>query len=113
MLGACESAIRTPDAGGGTPGVRNERLTLDVDTVVKVTAACTGCGACLLTCPTHAIRPVARAVGPAALLVLHELCTSCLECIEICPADAIGESPVIGEPPVIEEPFAIEETQWT
>ncbi|MGH3615469.1 MAG: ATP-binding protein, partial [Pseudonocardia sp.] len=94
----CESAVRTPDPGGGTAGVRNECLALGVGTVVGVTAARTGCGACLLTCPTHAIRPDARAVGPAALLVLHELCTGCLECIEICPADAIAETPATGEP---------------
>ena len=49
-----------------------------------VTDRCQGCGACLLTCPGHAIRPHGR-----PLLVVQELCTGCLECIEICPADAI------------------------
>lgn len=47
--------------------------------------ACQGCGACLLTCPEHAIAP-----APAALLVLAERCTGCGECIEICPVDAIS-----------------------
>ena len=50
-----------------------------------VTADCRGCGACLLTCGWHAIRP-----GPeGALVVFDELCTECGECVEICPADAI------------------------
>ena len=47
--------------------------------------ACQGCGACLLTCPTHAIRPV----GGGRLQALHHLCTLCLECIEVCPVDAV------------------------
>jgi len=52
-----------------------------------VTARCTGCGACLLTCPEHAVRP-----GRDGWLVVRaELCTSCGECVEICPADAIHE----------------------
>lgn len=46
--------------------------------------ACQGCGACLLTCPEHAIRPLG-----AALLVLEERCTGCGECIEVCPVDVI------------------------
>jgi electron transport complex protein RnfB len=54
-----------------------------------VTADCRGCGACLLTCPEHAIRPGAS--GP--LVVLGELCTDCGECVEVCPADAIEMMP--------------------
>ncbi|MBV9379993.1 MAG: 4Fe-4S binding protein [Streptosporangiaceae bacterium] len=46
-------------------------------------AGCRGCGACLLTCPEHAVRPG----GP--LLVLADLCNDCGECVEICPADTI------------------------
>jgi electron transport complex protein RnfB len=53
---------------------------------VEVTSACAGCGACLLTCPTHAIRPA----GGSTLRVLDELCTACLECVEVCPVDAIA-----------------------
>ena len=51
---------------------------------VVVTAECRGCGACLLTCPEHAIRPQGR-----MLIVLRDTCTECGECLEICPADAI------------------------
>ena len=50
-----------------------------------VTADCRGCGACLLTCPEHAIRPGAG----VSLVVLGDVCTECGECVEICPADAI------------------------
>ena len=46
---------------------------------------CTGCGACLRTCPEHAIRPGAD----RPLVVLPERCTDCGECVEVCPADAI------------------------
>jgi Pyruvate/2-oxoacid:ferredoxin oxidoreductase delta subunit len=49
-----------------------------------VTAECRGCGACLLTCPEHAIRPHG---GPLVVLASH--CTGCCECVEVCPADAI------------------------
>jgi NAD-dependent dihydropyrimidine dehydrogenase PreA subunit len=49
-----------------------------------VTADCRGCGACLLTCPEHAIRPHGE-----PLAVLGELCAECGECVEVCPADAI------------------------
>jgi electron transport complex protein RnfB len=48
-----------------------------------VTAECRGCGACLLTCPEHAIRPAPH------LIVLDELCTRCGECVEVCPVDAV------------------------
>jgi electron transport complex protein RnfB len=47
--------------------------------------ACQGCGACLLTCPEHAVRPAG-----GRLLVRADLCTGCGECIEVCPVDAIG-----------------------
>lgn len=47
--------------------------------------ACQGCGACLLTCPTHAIRPL-----DGVLTVLADLCDGCGECVEICPVDVIA-----------------------
>jgi ferredoxin len=46
--------------------------------------ACQGCGACLLTCPEHAIRPVGR-----RLEVRADLCTGCGQCQEVCPVDVI------------------------
>jgi Pyruvate/2-oxoacid:ferredoxin oxidoreductase delta subunit len=49
--------------------------------------ACQGCGACLLTCPEHAIRP-----SGATLVVLADRCSGCGECLEICPVDAISIS---------------------
>jgi ferredoxin len=51
---------------------------------VTVTARCVGCGACLLTCPEHAIRPVG-----GRLRVRDDRCTGCGECVEVCPVDAI------------------------
>jgi len=58
--------------------------------VITVTAACRGCGACLLTCPERAIRPAVRpAPGAGPLAVLAAVCTGCGECVEVCPADAI------------------------
>jgi ferredoxin len=46
--------------------------------------ACQGCGACLLTCPEHAIRP-----DGGRLLVLEAACTGCGQCQEVCPVDVI------------------------
>ena len=51
--------------------------------------ACQGCGACLLTCPEHAIRPRAGA-SAAVLTVRADSCTGCGECVEVCPVDAIA-----------------------
>jgi electron transport complex protein RnfB len=52
--------------------------------VLVVAQACQGCGACLVTCPEHALR----AAAPAPVLVAAR-CTGCLECVEVCPVDAI------------------------
>ena len=54
------------------------------------TADCTACGACLLTCPEHAI------VVGLPLVVREDRCTSCGECLEVCPADAILETLAAG-----------------
>lgn len=51
---------------------------------VAVVGACQGCGACLLTCPEHAILP-----RGGELLVRGDRCSGCGECVEVCPVDAI------------------------
>ena len=51
-----------------------------------VTPACTACGACLLTCPAHAIVPTVP-------LTVTDRCTDCGECVEVCPADALVRVP--------------------
>ena len=56
---------------------------------VAVDIRCTGCGACLATCPERALL-----AAPRHPVVLHDRCTTCLACVEVCPADAI--SPVTG-----------------
>jgi Fe-S-cluster-containing hydrogenase component 2 len=61
-------------AATGAPGAAPVRI-----------GACQGCGACLLTCPEHAIRP-----DGGTLRVLASRCTGCGECIEVCPVDAIS-----------------------
>jgi len=55
-----------------------------------ITSGCRGCGACLLTCPEHAIRPVSvPTLSGSRLVVLDQLCTGCGECVEVCPVDAV------------------------
>ncbi len=54
-------------------------------TALVTISGCQGCGACLLTCPEHAIRP-----DGGTLRVLAARCTGCGECAEVCPAGAIS-----------------------
>lgn len=83
------------DLGGGSlivPKLRGEHVTLAVAALhpaldpdpLSISTACTACGACLLTCPEHALRP-----APRRPVVVASRCTSCGECVEICPVDAI------------------------
>jgi NAD-dependent dihydropyrimidine dehydrogenase PreA subunit len=51
---------------------------------ISISVACTGCGACIATCPERALRPAAK--RPAAVAAR---CTLCLACIEVCPVGAI------------------------
>jgi electron transport complex protein RnfB len=54
--------------------------------VITVDARCTGCGACLATCPAGAL-----VAAPGRPALLPGRCTGCLECVEVCPRDAITE----------------------
>jgi Pyruvate/2-oxoacid:ferredoxin oxidoreductase delta subunit len=77
------------DHGGGSlivPKQRGDQVTVAVAVLepLSISDACTACGACLLTCPEHALRP-----APGRPSVVAPRCTSCGECVEICPADAI------------------------
>ena len=77
------------DLGGGSlivPKLRGEHVTVAVAvlTPLLISSACTACGACLRTCPEHALRP-----APQRPAVVAQSCTSCGECVEICPTDAI------------------------
>ena len=53
---------------------------------VAVIETCTACGACLVTCPEHAL-----VAAPGRPDVVGERCTGCLACVEVCPRDAIEE----------------------
>ena len=54
------------------------------------TRACAGCGACLRTCPEHALR-AAEPGGPGPIVTLVDRCTGYGECMEVCPVDALVE----------------------
>ena len=77
------------DLGGGwliVPKQRGEHVTVAVAALnpLSISSACTACGACLRTCPEHALRP-----APQRPAIIAARCTSCGECVEICPTDAI------------------------
>lgn len=77
------------DLGGGSlvvPKLRGEHVTVAVAALdpLSISSMCTACGACLRTCPEHALRP-----APLRPVVVAARCTSCGECVEICPPDAI------------------------
>ena len=54
---------------------------------VVIDTRCTGCGACLATCPERAL-----VAAPRHPLVVVDRCTACLACVEVCPAGAISEA---------------------
>jgi ferredoxin len=85
------------DLGGGAltvPKLRGEHVTVAVAALaplliplpipLSISSECTACGACLRTCPEHALRP-----APQRPALIAARCTSCGECVEICPTDAI------------------------
>jgi MinD superfamily P-loop ATPase len=53
---------------------------------VAVDDRCTACGACLSTCPEHALLP-----APRRPVVVAARCSGCGECVEICPRGAITD----------------------
>jgi len=57
---------------------------------------CTGCGACVETCPTGAIQLTRGETGSHAEID-EELCKECEACVEVCPEEAImsGVGPAI------------------
>lgn len=50
----------------------------------KITADCTGCGACAEVCPVNAIHPTGD-----AFQITPEECTDCGLCDDTCPVNAI------------------------
>ncbi|MDQ6728523.1 MAG: 4Fe-4S binding protein [Actinomycetota bacterium] len=54
---------------------------------VLIDDRCTGCGACLPTCPERALLR-----APHRPFVVADRCTTCMACIEVCPSDAIREA---------------------
>lgn len=67
---------------------------------VAVARTCVACGACLATCPEHALIAAPR--RPA---VIDQLCTDCLACLEVCPVDAIVPSTPVH--PIEQESYRI------
>ena len=51
---------------------------------VRISAVCTACGGCVVTCPERALVPAAGRPH-----VVDALCTDCLACLEVCPVDAV------------------------
>lgn len=54
-------------------------------------ARCTGCGACVQTCPESAITLTNRADGFLYPSVNEEACTACRRCLSVCPAHVVIE----------------------
>jgi NAD-dependent dihydropyrimidine dehydrogenase PreA subunit len=52
--------------------------------MITIDVTCTGCGACISTCPTHALRP-----HPNTPLWMSDRCGDHRDCVEICPVGAI------------------------
>jgi ferredoxin len=55
---------------------------------VRISVACTACGACIATCPERAL-----VVAPGRPSVRDDRCTDCLACVEVCPVAAVTPEP--------------------
>ncbi|KJF18110.1 4Fe-4S binding protein [Acidithrix ferrooxidans] len=62
-----------------------QKIAFDLDT-------CSGCGACIRTCPQRAIH--GSTIG---IFIDEDLCNSCGECVEICPKGSLVFSPPPGQ----------------
>ncbi|MGH9078127.1 MAG: precorrin-8X methylmutase, partial [Acidimicrobiales bacterium] len=69
---------------------------------VAIGAACTACGACIVTCPERAL-----AAAPRRPAVDATRCTDCLACVEVCPVDAIDPDQPGLHPPEV-HPIEVE-----
>jgi cobalt-precorrin 5A hydrolase/precorrin-3B C17-methyltransferase len=73
------------------PTAHDEPLRTD-EPPLRIDARCTACGACVVTCPEHALAPARHrpTLDPAR-------CSECWACVEVCPTGAItprGHEPI-------------------
>ena len=88
------TAADHPDHRREATGRATQAPTAAALETVRVTDACTACGACLATCPERALLR-----APKRPSVVDAACTACWACIEICPAGAIVEAGGLGRAP--------------
>ena len=50
---------------------------------------CTGCGICVLECPTGALTASSGENDAYQLLFKHSLCIACSQCVEVCPEQCL------------------------
>lgn len=56
--------------------------------LVESKAHCTGCTACCVICPKHAISMVADEEGFLYPTIDGDLCIQCRMCVDVCPVRA-------------------------